>query len=215
MNLVRTRVLSSPHALHNASINSQGGARCCRCEWTGDVRHQRCDLFGRSESFNQRGWPNFLKELPLKLAKRLSSRLRKRIHEVANSARSGWTRKNAVHRNTGTGKCFSQATRDGELCGFGHSVVNHLRRNLYRALTGNQDNAAQLSRFIAGKQRRARRTPLKTLTSKNLNQSASGISSNGFGSKMPRLLTRISLLKIREVMNTRGVRPRDADYAAG
>jgi hypothetical protein len=50
----------------------------------------------------------------------------------------------------------------------------------------------QLARFIAGKKRRARRTPLSTLTSKNLTQSSSAISSNGFGSKMPRLLTSIS-----------------------
>jgi hypothetical protein len=49
----------------------------------------------------------------------------------------------------------------------------------------------QLARLMAGRYRRARRTPLKTLTSKNRNQSESGISSNGFGSKMPRLLTRI------------------------
>jgi hypothetical protein len=50
----------------------------------------------------------------------------------------------------------------------------------------------QLARFIAGKQARERRTPLRTLTSKNRIHSASGMSSNGFGSKMPRLLTRMS-----------------------
>src|SRR6266516_2933893 len=50
----------------------------------------------------------------------------------------------------------------------------------------------QLARFIEGRNRRTRRTPLKTFTSKNLRQSSSGISWNGLGSKIPRLLTRIA-----------------------
>jgi hypothetical protein len=49
----------------------------------------------------------------------------------------------------------------------------------------------QFARFIAGSTSRARRTPLSTFTSKKRIQSASGISSKGFGSKMPRLFTRI------------------------
>ena len=51
----------------------------------------------------------------------------------------------------------------------------------------------QSARRIAGSTRRASRTPLSTLTSKKRIQSASGMSSNGLGSKMPRLLTRISM----------------------
>ncbi len=50
----------------------------------------------------------------------------------------------------------------------------------------------QLRCFIPGRYWRLMRTPLSTLTSKNRRQSSSGICSNGFGSKMPRLLTRIS-----------------------
>src|SRR5690349_11090739 len=50
----------------------------------------------------------------------------------------------------------------------------------------------QLARRIEGRTSRASLTPLSTLTSKNLTQSVSGIASNGFGSKIPRLLTRIS-----------------------
>src|SRR5712691_2946337 len=45
---------------------------------------------------------------------------------------------------------------------------------------------------IPGTYRRASRTALSTLTSKNLIQSASGISPNGFASKMPRLFTSTS-----------------------
>ena len=47
---------------------------------------------------------------------------------------------------------------------------------------------------IAGRYCRVRRTPLSTLTSKKRSQSASGISANGLGSKMPRLLTSTSAL---------------------
>src|SRR5882672_10398260 len=46
--------------------------------------------------------------------------------------------------------------------------------------------------FMPDKYMRLRRTPLSTFNSKNLRQSSSGICSNGFGSKMPRLFTRIS-----------------------
>src|ERR1700730_671731 len=51
----------------------------------------------------------------------------------------------------------------------------------------------QLERRIEGKTSLASLTPLRTLTSKNLNQSASEIASNGVGSKIPRLLTRICM----------------------
>ena len=51
----------------------------------------------------------------------------------------------------------------------------------------------QLACRIAGRHSRARRTPLSTLTSKKRVQSASGMSSKALGSKMPRLLTRISM----------------------
>jgi transposase len=46
--------------------------------------------------------------------------------------------------------------------------------------------------FMPDRYMRLRRTPLSTFTSKNLRQSSSVIWSNGFGSKMPRLFTRIS-----------------------
>src|SRR5438874_919086 len=46
--------------------------------------------------------------------------------------------------------------------------------------------------FMPGRYMRLRRTPLSTFTSKNRRQSSSGICSNGFGSKMPRLFTRMS-----------------------
>src|SRR6267143_7226779 len=49
----------------------------------------------------------------------------------------------------------------------------------------------QLARLMEGRTSLASLTPLSTLTSKNLNQSASEISSNDLGSKIPRLLTRI------------------------
>src|ERR1700722_15383804 len=45
---------------------------------------------------------------------------------------------------------------------------------------------------MPGRYWRERRTPLKTLTSKKCIQSASGISANALGSKMPRLLMRTS-----------------------
>ena len=46
---------------------------------------------------------------------------------------------------------------------------------------------------------RARRTPLRTFVSKNRIQSSSEICSNGFGSKMPTLLTRMSTSGSRAV----------------
>src|SRR2546430_14722631 len=46
--------------------------------------------------------------------------------------------------------------------------------------------------FIPGRYARLKPTPLSTLTSKNRRQSSSEISSNGFGSNIPRLFTRMS-----------------------
>ena len=51
----------------------------------------------------------------------------------------------------------------------------------------------QFLAIIFGKQCRASRIPLITFTSKNRNQSSSGISTNGLGSKMPALLTSMSI----------------------
>jgi hypothetical protein len=48
-------------------------------------------------------------------------------------------------------------------------------------LAGDEDDAAPVLRAHVRRQRRARRMPLRTLTSKNRIQSASGISWNGFG----------------------------------
>src|SRR5688572_15226118 len=72
-----------------------------------------------------------------------------------------------VHRHTGAGAQLRQAARHGELRGLGRAVVNHLGRDLDRALAADEDDAAQFGVFMPSSTSRLSRTPLRTFTSKN------------------------------------------------
>ena len=101
-------------------------------------------------------------------------------HEMADLEAAGYVQ----HLHTSGGRVPTDA-------GYRY-FVHHLLGNV--ELPSNEQIMIrhQFRFFIDGRYRRARRMPLSTLTSKKRLHSSSEISSNALGSKMPRLLTRIS-----------------------
>jgi hypothetical protein len=61
--------------------------------------------------------------------------------EIRNAFGPRRTRQHRVHGHAGSGDGLREAARDRKLGGLGHSVVNHLDRNVERRFARNEDNA--------------------------------------------------------------------------
>src|SRR5256885_17000348 len=70
--------------------------------------------------------------------------------------------------------------------------MDHPSRRVDRALAADENDAPPVPLPHAGQIRTAQAHAAEHVTSKNRRHSSSEISSNGFGSKMPRLFTRTS-----------------------
>jgi CheY-like chemotaxis protein len=134
-------------AFHDAAIDSQCGTGRRRRKGTRDVGHERGNLLGRGEAFDERGRPDLFKKLCLNLCTGLAPGLGQCVDEFDNSAGLGWTRQNAVDRNTRAGDRFRQAPRNGDLGRLGHAVMDHLSRYLQRAFTRDKDDPAPVGAF--------------------------------------------------------------------
>src|ERR1700722_5799155 len=82
-----------------------------------------------------------LEEFLLYLFVRFVLLLRERPHEGNHSLRFCGTWKNAVYRDAAPGNGLGYSARDGKLSSFCHAIMHHLRRNLYRGLTRDKENA--------------------------------------------------------------------------
>src|SRR5437879_2116247 len=133
-----------------------------------------------------------LKELLLYFCLRCVFLLRHRLDKGSHAFRLCRPSKNAVHRHARSGHQLSDPARNGNLRSLGHSVVHHFRRNLNPRFARYEKDTAPVP--FQHPCEIVSREPHSALTfiSKRRYQSASGISANGLGSKMPTLFTSTS-----------------------
>jgi hypothetical protein len=127
---------------HHATIHAQGRARDGRRQWTTDERHQRGNLGGRGEPFDQRAGTNVAKELALHGRGIRALTGGEFLDKICYALGRSRAREHGVHRHSRAGHGFSETARDCELGGFGHPVMNHIHGNLQTGFARNEDNAS-------------------------------------------------------------------------
>src|SRR5207248_7786666 len=137
-------------------------------------------------------WPYMLKKLLLYLCLRFVFLLRHRLDKGAHAFRLRRSGKNAVHRHAGSGYRLSDPPRNRNLCSLGHPVVHHFRRNLNPRFARNEKDTAPVPfqhpcEIVSREPHSAHHVYLEEAVPVRI-----GISTNGLGSKMPTLFTRIS-----------------------
>src|SRR3569833_2512569 len=182
---------------HHTAVDAQRRARRGRRLRAAHIGDHRGDLGRRGEASYDRARPRGCEEFALHRRDIDAARCGELLDERAHARRRGRPGQHAVDRDAGALQRLRQPARDCELRGLGDAVMNHLRGYLPPGLTRYEHDASPAAGAHVLHEWRARRTLLITLVSKNRNQSASLISVNGFGSMMPRLLTRISTVATR------------------
>src|SRR6202171_1131831 len=132
---------------HDAAVRSHRRAVDRGSERTANEGDDIGNLIGLDESLQDRGWPRNLEDLLLELS-RANFILGGEVgNKLGHTFRCSWPGQDRIYCHLRAFARLGESAGDGELRGFGHSVVDHLGRDLQGGFTGDENNSAPVSLF--------------------------------------------------------------------